>query len=117
MAHIGICSGHCQSVQNVPHVVIASISGVINTQQTTVGGVSLCLIKDTQHHVKPVPTPGFYRLTEVRMKSGYLNDDTIMCQAVHKGVGQALSHDVVIIVTRLVADVKHGLLDITNLVS
>ena len=51
------------------------------------------------------------------VQTRYLHNDTVMCQTIHERVGQPLRHDVVIIVTRLVAHVQHRFLYVAHLMA
>ena len=109
MAHIGISSCHRQTVKDAFHVCIIGISPVIYLQQAVIVHIPPRLVKDAQHHIQPI--------VDMTMQTGYLNNDAVVRQTVDKRIRQALCHNVVIVVKRLVAYIEHRLLHITNLVT
>ena len=109
MPHVSISGRHRQTVQDTFHLSIITVSTVVNLQQAVVVLVPAGLVKDAQHHVKPV----VYMTVQTRN----LNNDAVMRQTVHKSVWKTLCHDVVIIVTRLVAHVQHGFLNVPHLMA
>ena len=66
------------------HLFIVGIALVVQSQCLIGVLADIGLVEDTQHLVKPV--------VDLSVQPGYLNNDTVVCQAFHKGVGQALRH-------------------------
>ena len=91
------------------HLGIILVYFVINAQDTVIVLVTAGLIKDAQNHIKAV--------VDMTVQTGNLDDNTIMRQTVDKGVWKAFSHDIAIIVKRLMVDVKHGFFYVANLVA
>ena len=91
------------------HLGIILIHLVVDAQDTFVIHVTVGLIKDAQNHIKAV--------VDMTVQTGNLDDNTIMRQTVDKGVWKAFSHDIAIIVKRLMVDVKHGFFYVANLVA
>ena len=109
MAHVGIGSCHRQTMKNMLHVGISFINTVVDAQDAVVIYVPTRLIEDTQHHIETI--------VDMTVQTGNLDDNTIMRQTVDKGVWKAFSHDIAIIVKRLMVDVKHGFFYVANLVA
>ena len=93
------------------HLCIVTIYLIVNTQQTGIVHVLVCLVEDAQHHVQAVLA------VEMSVQTGNLYDDAIVCEAVDKRIGKPLRDYVVVVVERLVVDIKHRLLDVANLMA
>ena len=69
----------------------------------------LRLIKDAKHLVQTV--------VDLPVQPRYLDDDAVVCQAVHECIGQAPCHHVTIVVKGLVIDVDHRFLYVSHLMA
>ena len=67
------------------------------------------MVKDAQHLVKTI--------VDLTVKAGYLDDDAVVGKAVDEWIGKTFCHHFVVIVIRMTADIKNGLLNVTHLVA
>lgn len=72
-------------------------------------GIRLCLVEHAEHPLQPV--------VNLTVKKRYLNNNAVMHKTVNKRVGNALGNHVAIIVVRIMVDIDHRLLNLTDAVS
>ena len=71
--------------------------------------VLTALVEDAEHLVQAV--------VDLSVQTGNLHDDTVVCQAVDKGIGQPPRNNVVVIVVGVAAHIEHRLLDVAHLMA
>ena len=107
MAHVCICSCHCQTVQYTFHIGIVTVGLIIYTQQARIVLITTALVENAQYHVQTV--------VDITVKTGNLYNDAIMCQTVDKRIWKSFRNNVVVIVKRLVVHIENGLLYVADL--
>ncbi len=95
-------------MEDVSHLTVTVILTVVYVQDLPVVPVLAGLVKDSQNLHKAV--------VDVPVQQGYLHDNAVVHQAVHKRVGNASRHQPVLIVIGLVQDIQDRLLDVTHTV-
>ena len=109
VAHVSIRGRHGQPVDDALHVSIVFVHRVIDGQQAAVVLVAVRLVEDAQHP--------FEAVVDVSVQARNLDDDAVMCQAVHERVGQSLGDDVPVVVARLLVDIQYGFFDAAHLMA
>ena len=116
LTHLCVTGRHCKPLDDVLHVGVISVLAVIYVQNLTILPFLVALVKYAQHLVQAAfgMLPHIAGRCEPPAKKGYLHDDAVVGQAVHKRVGQALGNQMAVVVVGLVPDVQHWLVYVAN---
>ena len=90
MTQIGIGNSHRQPMKDKLHVLVIRVCPLVKLQHMLVVLILVRLVENAQHLVEPV--------VYLSMQAGYLHNDAVVCQALHKGIGQPFRHKVAVVV-------------------
>ena len=95
-----------QPTEDILHVSITLIIGIVKLYHLPVVLLFVGLVKHAEHLEQSV--------VDLSVQEGDLYDDAVMDETVDKGVGKALSYLMPVVIIRLVVDIKHGYVYISN---
>ena len=95
-------------MEDMLHVCITRICGIVNVENLLVVLVFSALVKNAQHPVELV--------VDLTVQTRYLNNNTVVSQTVDKGVGNPSGHNLLVVVVRMVTDVENRLFYAANFV-
>ena len=87
-------------MKDVLHVGIVLIVGLVKFYKLPVVLLFVGLVKHAEHFVQSV--------VDLSVQEWYLYDDAVMDETVDKGVGKPLGYLVTVVIIRLMVDIKHG---------
>ena len=106
LTQLCICGGHDQSVEDILHVGIIRIVGIVKLHQLPIVLLLVGLVKHAEHFFEPV--------VDLSVQQRDLHDDTVVDETVDKRVGESLRDLVALVVVGLVVDIEHGHVDLPN---
>ena len=95
-----------QSTEDILHVSITLIIGIVKLYHLPIILLLVGLVKHAEHLEQSV--------VNLPVQEGDLYDDAVMDEAVDKGVGKTMRHLMAVVIIRLVIDIKHGHVYISN---
>ena len=95
-----------QPTEDILHVSITLIIGIVKLYHLPVVLLFVGLVKHAEHLEQSV--------VDLSVQEGDLYDDAVMDETVDKGVGKALSYLMPVVIIRLVVDIKHGYIYISD---
>ena len=88
-------------------MVVLVVSAFVEQERVLVLFVGLCLIEHGEYLVETV--------VDLAMQPRHLYNDAVVRQTADEGVGQAMGHDVAVVVLRFVLHIEHRLLNVAHL--
>ena len=90
MTQVGIGDSHRQPMEDELHLLVVVVCRLVKLQDMLVVLILVRLVEDAQDLVEPV--------VDLPMQAGYLDNDTVVRQTLHEGVGQPFRHQVAVVV-------------------
>ena len=109
MAHLAVCRCSQQPMYDVEHLVIIGIQTLVDVEGLLAVSFKVRLVEDAQHFLQSV--------VDLTVKTGNLDDDAVVGQAVDEWMGQALGYEIVIVVVGMTTYIKHRFLDVADLMA
>ena len=106
LTKLGIHGGHDEPVEDILHVGVVLIVGVVQLYQLPVVLLLVGLVEYAEHPVQPV--------VDLPVQKRNLDDNAFMDEAVDERVGESIGHLAALVVTGLVVDIEHWHFDVSD---